>query len=236
MAKHIYRFFGQRSSTETWLITGEECQHLNKVLRLQIGDQVEVFDGSGHVATGELIATDKTQAIVETTNEQLEPLPATQVAILLGMLRPAGIEEVLAPLIEVGVSSVFIFAQEHAPYLTEKVAERWHRIAVAACKQCKRARVPEIAHWPNLESALDAMQNRYQHHFFLDPEAKPSLLDPVLTGSSLAVVGSEGGFTSHEDALLRERTFVGMRLGPFILRAKTAAVVAASILVTRGLR
>jgi 16S rRNA (uracil1498-N3)-methyltransferase len=107
----------------------------------------------------------------------------------------------------------------------------WQRVAIAACEQCGRNRVPEILEPVALEQYCRAAAAPGVR-LLLAPEAQLGLREAAarLAGAATLAAGPEAGFTAGEEALLAETGFVPVRLGPRVLRTETAALAALAAL------
>jgi 16S rRNA (uracil1498-N3)-methyltransferase len=107
---------------------------------------------------------------------------------------------------------------------------RWQAIAGSAAEQSHRGAVPEVVAPLSLPSALQ--QAGDARLLVLEPSAAAPLAAAIDGSTAYAIaVGPEGGWTASELSLMRERGGVMVNLGPRILRARLAPVVAAAILV-----
>ncbi len=138
---------------------------------------------------------------------------------------------------ELGVDAIWPFYSEHGIHKPQRDTqmERWQRIVLEACKQCDRARPPEIhdtrevtdllAHPPPCDTKL----------IFWEHETRQTL-NEVLAGqerdcnSVFFLLGPEGGFSAAEVAYAQQAGFTPVSLGPRILRAETATLAATAIL------
>ena len=137
--------------------------------------------------------------------------------------------------VELGVESIRPLFTERCqvrlnPERLDRRQRHWQGVAVSACEQSGRRRVPPVETAESLETALD---RPVQSGLLLDPESPRALVDLPPPGPSLVVLaGPEGGLTPQERALAGERGLVGVRLGPRILRTETAPLAALSAVQT----
>lgn len=232
---HIYRFFGTKQSSNNWQLEEEEAHHALKVLRLSDGDHVEVMDGLGAVASGRLRIESKSKVFVTSTEEFSSPKDLFTRYILMGALKPGDVDDVIAPLTELGVDKLIIFRQADTAQfrVSDSAIERWQRLARSAAKQSKRAYVLEINCTQDMPFAL-GLVNEVTHRWILEPTADVDLLSAVATvrsGSGIAVlIGGEKGLSEAETLQATRQGFKPVRLGRWILRAQTAAQAAAVFL------
>jgi 16S rRNA (uracil1498-N3)-methyltransferase len=212
-----------------------------QVLRLQPGAAVTLFDGRG----GEWSARIETIGARAVQVQVLEHHRAVErelpLAVTLALAMPAGdrMDVVVEKATELGAAAIQpLLSQRSVLRLAgERAAKRaahWQAIAVAACEQCGRNRVP-VVHVPQpLEAWLAAlpMSAPGQARWLLGWRAArpwPDRIDDV-TASVTILSGPEGGFTDDEQALAAARGFVSIGLGKRVLRADTAPLAAMAAL------
>jgi 16S rRNA (uracil1498-N3)-methyltransferase len=257
---HRFRFLAhpdvKAASNRRWTITGDEHLHLRKVLRLAAGAVVEVTDGVGMWAVGTLTAAESQKVVVETPESFVENPPCVAINLAFGALKPGSVDEILPALTELGVMTIHIFGQQETgkARIADKVIERWQRILLQSIKQCKRAWLPTLQVHKNVSQLLQATSEMNARRFVLVPGAAKTLLEATRDGSLqsgaageladvpasaskilgvIAVIGGEIGLAPPEQAALVAAGFTPVSLGPFILRAATAAVAASGVLAVR---
>jgi len=116
----------------------------------------------------------------------------------------------------------------------DKRVAHWRSVAISACEQSGRARIPHIDAPQPLSRAL-AQLSPEAHRLVLDPEAGASAASLDLAAESTVVIaiGPEGGWSPGDLALLRGAGFTGLRLGPRVLRTETAGLAAIAALQAR---
>jgi 16S rRNA (uracil1498-N3)-methyltransferase len=232
---HRFRFLGRRLGPEQWELLPDEWHHLLKVLRLPVGSDVEIADGAGYVALARLSHAGKNEGELAIASESFAaaPMPASQVTLAIGALKPQSADDLLPYLIELGMDGIEVFASHSVDKnrIQDKVRERWDRIASAAMKQCKRPWAPLIS-WTDGLDALIEKAATFPNRIFLDPDGEQNLArwQPIESGPTLAVIGSEKGLDTDEVAALRAAGFIGCRIEGSILRATTAAIASAALL------
>ncbi len=228
---HRFRFFGAfDDSDQLWKLDADDCQHFLKVLRLTPGTVIEVFDGQGRWAVGPAQLTTKTQVVMATPTNQFQPKPKNKTAVAIGAIKTSDFEDILPSLIELGVQQIFVFLQQGVDKKRThpKAQRRWWRIAMAAAKQAKRNWFPEVvclSQLQDLQPHLDDFPERY----VLDASGSNAPLGAA-GASRLIALGSEQGLREDEMAQLLSWHFKKQSVGKHILRARTAAVVAATLL------
>jgi len=209
-------------------IGGDELKHL-RTLRLGPGDPLIVFDDTGTEHTVRVVHLDRRvarAAIVHSTAVSREsPLELTLVPALLKAPR---MDVVIEKATELGVRTI-------APMLTSRcVAERghvarWRRIALAAAKQCGRTCLPAIEEPVPLATRLEAAWPGLRLIAWEEATAPGWDRLPDAATSVVVLLGPEGGFTADEAAGAQAAGFRPVSLGGRVLRAETAALVAAAL-------
>lgn len=213
------------------------ANHVAKVLRLKPGALIRVFDGHGHEFEATLTAVGK-KTTVELTSELTRNVESPVTLELLQVIsRGDRMDFTIQKAVELGISRIVPLSSERCgvkldPERAVKKIESFQKIAIAACEQCGRNVVPEVAPLQTLESFLATHQGNADGfiNLTLDPRAHSKLTDLVPCGHYRILIGPEGGFSAEEVAATEQAGFVGVSLGPRILRTETAALVTLSIL------
>lgn len=235
----LRRFFINQTDItgESAQLTGSEAHHLRTVLRLTPGDAIIFFDGTGarYHARIEKILKDRVTASI---TGRTQDLPA-QVRLHLGqaLLKGQKMDLILQKATELGVDAIWPFYSEHGIHkpLKESQMDRWQRIVLESCKQCDRAKPPEIHTPRELTDLLAQLPPCDTRLIFWENEHRQKL-DEVLTGqtkncrSLFFLLGPEGGFSKTEVTCATQEGFIPVSLGPRILRAETATLTATAIL------
>ena len=212
------------------------AHHALRVLRLRAGDALTLFDGSG----GEWRATlagvaprggGATVTIVShDAVERESPLAAT---LALSTLATDAMDYAVRKAVELGVASIVpvVAMRSQGASRGEARVEHWRRIAIAACEQCGRNRIPPIAAPQPLAAWLEQRERRAAG-IVLAPAADATLASIRAHDAIDVLVGPEGGFDAAELAAAARAGLVAVALGPRILKAETACVAALSALQT----
>jgi 16S rRNA (uracil1498-N3)-methyltransferase len=232
---HRFRFIGIRSivgAGAQWRLLDEEMEHIRKVLKLKIGTQVEVFDGRGKSALGEIVLSNAREVLISEQELLAEEKILPSVKVLLGSLKPADVDELLPDFCELGLNWLGVYWQKGVDHkrLSEGVVSRWNRILISACKQSKRTWLPELVVFDSLRHGIEACE-AVHGKYFLDPSGQMlSTLDLSLeVRHSIFVVGGERGLSEEEASLLTLSRYQPISLGRTVLRARTAARTVAAL-------
>jgi 16S rRNA (uracil1498-N3)-methyltransferase len=232
---------GVDAAAERVELPEDEAEHLVRVLRLGVGDHVDVFDGRGKIWRAEIVQIGKRSASVRV----LEPgVPARElgirVSLVVSVLKGDKMDDVVRDAVMLGVTSIQPVVSERSEIGLAAMARssriaRWQRIAVASAKQCGRAVVPAIHdaapldwYWREKSEGARVM--------CVEPSAA---LGDVLgvqavpkTAAADLIVGPEGGWAVAEVAAAHDSGAILMSLGGRTLRADAVPIIALTALLT----
>jgi len=225
---------------DTVLLSEIESRHIAKSLRLHVGSQIQLLDGTGARYLAEITSLGK-QVAARILNADAEVREAGA-ALHVGqaMLKTAKMDFVVEKCTELGVTifNPFISSRCQGRLDDEerggKRRQRWQRIVESACKQCSRPRSMELTDACSLGAlcAATSRESRVLRLLFWEEEKETSLHDlPSFAGFDriYLLLGPEGGFSREEVELARGCGYRSISLGPRILRAETATVSAIAI-------
>lgn len=223
-----------------------------QVHRLQPGDPICLFQG-GHAAQdngtttgwrdGEFIAVIEAMGrrsvqVRVLSHHAVSREAAVAVGLMLGMPANDRMDDLVEKATELGVASIHpLQAERSVLRLNGERAERrqahWQAVAVAACSQCGRNRVPPVAPVTTFAEALLARRSGPRWMLSLSSDAQP-LADILrqaqpLTEATL-LSGPEGGLSAAEEALAKTHGFAPVSLGARVLRADTAPLAALALI------
>jgi len=212
------------------------ADHVSRVLRLRVGAAVTMFDGRGGEYAAELTAISRQRVLAEVQSHlPVERESPVAVTLLQSLARGEKMDWIVQKATELGVASIAPIETQRCIVSLEgeradRRLEHWRAVAVSACEQCGRNRLPQVLAPRQLEQYLQEPQGE-QLQVLLSPTA-PQPLAAVAAGCTAAalLIGPEGGLTDLELEMATQRGFVPARLGPRILRTETAAVAAITVL------
>src|SRR5579871_4873010 len=170
----MHRFF--LSDLEQPVLSGSEAHHALHVIRLKVGDTLNVFDGRGHEAQARV--TEITRDSVHLTVLQRSSAPALPVRITLAQAIPKkSMDLIVQKATELGAASIVPLVSDRTvvkPDNDSKKLERWREIALDACKQCGNNWLPEIQA-PQKASTFLSSPGKFDLKLIgsLQPDAKP---------------------------------------------------------------
>ena len=229
----LKRFFVEKIEEMTKL-SGEEFEHAKNVLRIGAGDEVILLDNSGKEYTAVVAQVEKKRMLLNVVREDVGEREANaDVCLLFGYLKNADKNELIVQkAVELGVKKIGVFSSEFSSaYMNANKLERLNKVSKEAAKQCLRSVAPEVVYYDSLEKALTAAA-AYENKIFACEFATESKCDlEKLSGSTAIVIGSEGGFSRAEEEMANGKGYASVTLGKRILRAETAAVALASVVM-----
>lgn len=215
----------------------QAAHHAARVLRLQAGDRVSVFNGRGGEGEARITDIGKRNVTLEIVDwhavERESPLQ-----VLLAQAISAGekMDFTLQKAVELGVGDIQPLASERSVVRlsgerAEKRVAHWQGVVIAACEQSGRNRVPEVAPIRPLLDWLGRQEGGLR--LMLSPVAEVGLRDlPKPTGNITLLIGPEGGLSPAEAEAAQRYGFTPVRLGARVLRTETAALAALAAMQT----
>lgn len=208
--------------------------HIGKVLRMQAGRELVLFNGAGGEYTAAITEVGKRQVAVNITGfsagDRESPLA---IELAIGISRGERMDWVLQKATELGVTRI-------TPLLTErtevklkgdrqdKKGEHWQQIVISACEQCQRNRLPQLSAAQTLQDFLpgvSAAQKYVLHH-----RTATALAGQQQPASVCLLIGPEGGLSDREIQAAEQAGFSALALGPRVFRTETAPIAALSVL------
>jgi 16S rRNA (uracil1498-N3)-methyltransferase len=221
-------------------LTGGEAHHLARVLRLGVGDVVIVFDGRGREYSARIdqIGAGTVGLVLE---KAIAPVPERSVPITLAqaVLKGGSMDDVVRDATMMGVVAIIPLVTAHTLARTATSAhgaDRWRRVALASAKQCRRARIPEIAAPVSFEvwrrHPPEGLSLMLVEPSVKDLEPRPvrSLASDTAPRAVSLIVGPEGGWSPEEARDGVANGFLPITLGPLTLRAEAVSLAALSAL------
>ena len=235
-----------RVYVESELVEGEHIafdqdrhHYLKHVLRLKPGAAVDLFngrDGKDYRATLTLDGKQLGAAIESATARDTEsPLDCT---LIQALGRADHMDWLIQKATELGVQRIAIFNAERTQHplkakQRDKKLHHWRNVAISACEQCGRARLPRIDFHEGLAQALADSEAELKLLLHFDGEPMAARLQAAPASVSI-LVGPEGGLDPGEIETATAQGYVKATLGPRVLRFETAALTALSLAQSRA--
>jgi len=224
------------------LATGRELRlataaaaHVSRVLRLGVGDELTLFDGSGSEYSAAIIESGGTTLRVRVgAQRSIDRESPLRITLVQGISRGERMDWVVQKATELGVAAIVPVTTERSVVKldakqAQKKSDHWRAIAISACEQCGRNRLPELAPPAAFERWL-AEAPRDGTRVLLDSRANAGLSSIGQSSAVTLLIGPEGGLAPQERETAAKSGFEPVRLGPRILRTETAAIAAISAL------
>lgn len=227
---------------ERLTLRGHEGRHASTVRRLAPGERADITDGAGTVAECVVEAARPGELELTVLSRRTEPRPQPQLVVLQAIPKGDRGELAVELLTEVGADVIVPWAAERsvAVWRGERAARsaaRWKSAAEQAAKQSRRRWFPEVTEQADLTAAT-ARAGSAALAVLLSPDASLSAAELPLPdeGEITLVVGPEGGISPREEAAFLAAGAQPARLGPTVLRASSAGITAAAVLLSRTAR
>ncbi len=223
-------FVPDTSEGDERLLPEGAAHHLERVLRLRAGAEIQVFDGQGHEFSAHLIKVGREKRVVVGPLLWIEPETPLAITLMPAVSRQTRMEWALEKAVELGVQEIRPVLGERgrvrleAPRALRK-HQHWEAVIISAATQCGRARVPRLMPPIPLPEAVQMASTDLR--LVLDPQAHSSLAAIARPrGSVTLIAGPESGFTEAERRYIQMAGWQAVRLGPRVLRAETATLAA----------
>lgn len=225
-------------------LPAQAADHVTRVLRLRPGALLTVFDGRGGEYDAELLAAGRGTAEVRVgAHHAVERESPLQITLLQGLARGEKMDWIVQKATELGVGVIVPLATERSVVQleagrAERRASHWQAVAIAACEQSGRNRVPRVEAPLPLAAVCEPGPEPLRRWILvpgadcpLAAAAAAAAADGIGVGVACELlVGPEGGLSDAEVALAVRRGFVPVSLGPRVLRTETAGIAAISML------
>jgi len=217
----------------------EAAHHASRVLRMRVGDAVQIFDGIGnvidatiHTIQGKHVHLGNLQTSISQGEHPLK------IVLAQAMCSSEKMDWIMQKAVELGASEIWpIQTQRSVAKLTsaraEKRAEHWRQVAISACEQCGRNTLPLIQPPQELHAWLHEMKTDSGQKLILLPGGATTLRTQAMPQPRVTLlIGPEGGFTQDESNIAQQIGFAPVLLGPRILRTETAAIAGITAIQT----
>lgn len=231
----IPRIYTDQPLSSGTLITLEESpsRHIAKVLRMQPGRELVLFNGRGGEYQACIEAVNKKSVSVTVGGfDQTDRQSPLNIELAIGLSRGERFDWVLQKATELGITRIAPLITERTEVKLsgerlEKKMHHWQQILVSACEQCQRNRLPQLSKPVKLADWLATSEAALQ--FVLHHRSDRALSELPRPDSLALLVGPEGGLSDAEIQLAQAQGHTPLALGPRVLRTETAPVVALSL-------
>ena len=215
-----------------------ESKHISKVLRLEKGEEIIVSTGDGTDRYCTLIQSGEDCSARIDRTELNKNEPKSEIILFQSVIKNEKMDFLVQKVSELGITKIVPIITERTVVKIEdakkeeKKQERWQKIALEACKQCGRSRVPEVFKAVKLKDAKEIFNVCDEKFVCYEEEKTQNITSAVRSVPTVGYfIGPEGGITEEEHKFLKEQGFISVSLGKRILRAETAAISAGAVIL-----
>ena len=222
----------------TATVTGGDAYHIARSLRMAVGDEITLADGSGKEYICRLTKIRDEECTAEILSEQASTSESpAEITLYMAYPKSDKLELIIQKSIELGAARIVPFESSRCikrpkAEKIEKQTARLQRIAEEAAKQCGRAKLPVVAEPISFKKMLEEARAAELSLFCYEGQGTKSLKNVLSTDSIpktvSVIVGSEGGFSPEEAEAAEAAGLIPVNLGPRILRCETAPMYALS--------
>ena len=211
---------------------------LDKVLRMTVGDQVIIFDGSGMEYSVSMEQINRSKCVGRVLdNSMVDREASLNIHLYQALIKPDRYEYVLQKGVEIGVSSFtpFICTRSEMREISSNRVRRWESIITESAEQSGRARVPVLNDILTFSEALGEASGMilipWEDEQQLGIKDVFKTISPEDISEVSIFIGPVGGFTVNEIEEAKEKSSVSVSLGNRILRSETAGIVASAVIL-----
>jgi len=214
-------------------LSPEESHHLARVLRIQPGQEIILFDGQGGVADAVIEIVGKTAVEARISKRWTVPPPAVEIELIQAVPKPDRWELVLQKAVELGATAIRPILSKHTEFKPNpKKQERWEKMVLNAAQQCEVRWLPQLRPLMEMDAILPTLK-----------EYDLVLIGSLYEGTSpfravdfsekkriALLIGPEGDFSQEEVGAAIQAGAEPISFGDRILRTETAAIFGLSVL------
>ena len=254
---HRFYLHDITESEKSLTITGEDVNHIVNVLRLRIGDEITISDGSSRdyickisdfISTDKIGPDSKVLADIVDIEENSAELPA-DIILFQGFPKGDKLDTIIQKCVELGVTTIIPVMMERTVVKLDekklsKKLDRYNKISEAAAKQSRRGIIPEVPEVMSFKNAIEYAKKLdvilFPYEFAEGMQQSRDIINQVvnsikddLSGNRKRIgifIGPEGGFADSEAKALMEEGAKVISLGHRILRTETAGMTVMSVL------
>ena len=228
-------------SSQSIEVAGDEAHHAIKVLRIKLGEEILVSDGAGNWVRAVVENIEKKTFMAKVLERGFQEEKSPRLIVVQGLPKSDRVKDAIEILVESGVDLIIPWQADRSISKWQKDSlGKWQSAAVAATKQSRRFRKPEIIDGLSLSELLEIESENSA--FLVMHESATTKLSEVVTSKFadmseiIIVIGPEGGISDSELAVLEGAGAQIVGLGPEVFRsahAGGAALSAVSALIGR---
>ena len=212
-------------------LNSERSNYLCRALRLNIGDEINIFDGNGALFAAVISKANPRSTDVEITAARPPANSSVySLTLAIGLIKGAAMDRATQQATELGAGTIFLIQTDRSnvPLKSDRMENKrahWERVICASCEQCGQLYLPELKEPQTLEDVISQTENGMVFH--PSGEVFPAQMQPV---NRTAFIGPEGGWSDKELDLFQQKQISRYKLGSTILRAETMPSVALGLI------
>lgn len=215
------------------------AHHASRVLRLRVGDAVQIFDGLGNALDATINAISGKRVLLGNLQTFMgQPESGFHITLAQAMCSSDKMDWIVQKATELGATEIApVQTQRSVAKLSGARAgkrnEHWRNVAISACEQCGRNTLPQLHAPQDFGAWLSVMRSAPGGKYILLPGGASHLRSqPRPQDRITLLIGPEGGFTADEASVAQQAGFTPILLGPRVLRTETAAIAGIAALQT----
>lgn len=229
----MQRYFAKEYKEKLFL-NDSDIHHIKNVMRMKIGDLVEVvYDSKLYIC--KIDSLEPLSLNIESINDEENKLNL-DITVAVGLVKEQKMDLILQKLTELGVNTIIPVSMERSivklddfRFIKKKI--RWETICKEASEQSKRTSIPLIT---NVMTVKELANLEFDYKLVASTKEKGKMLNSYLQNVNnyakiIMVIGPEGGISDIEETLLNNNGFESVSFGDLIFRVETAAIYIASI-------
>lgn len=220
------RYYFTEKIDDVVIIANQEAQHLSRVRRAQVGDEIVAFNGDGYDYNLKITEITKDKVKAEVVSKNLnKSTKDTNITVYLSMIKNDALTTAIDNLAELNVKHVKLFKSDYSvAIIDEKKLEKLNQIAIQASKQSERADIMQISIINKKDIESDCKDKTT---FFAYEDSNNKI--ESFSGDFAVIIGPEGGFSEEENKYFSSFA-KNISLSKTILRAEVACVAGVSML------
>ncbi len=219
------------SANSQFILSEETSKHCIQVLRMKIGEQLNITDGKGNLFSASIISTDKRYCAVKINSTTFSKQEQRNVSIAISLVKNASrFEWFLEKATEMGVAEII-------PLLCSRTErqhfrfDRMNNILIAAMLQSQQTWLPVLQVPTAFQVVIDQSQHTQKLIAHCEEDKKTEIKNLKLMNDVQILIGPEGDFTHDEIQSAIQKNYQPVSLGNTRLRAETAGVTASALLL-----
>ena len=227
---------------ENKIVITEDASHIKNVLRMNEGDEILVFDGTGKEYKAEISLVGSSEVVCKILEESFcASEPQVKVTLFQGIPKSDKMEQIIQKSTELGIFDIVPVKMDRCVAKPQKIAEKlkgWNKISREAAKQCGRGRVPRVLEPVDFCRAVSKMLEKdfsvmpYEALGHMGERVLKQILKAHRGNTNIGIIiGPEGGFSDSEAEYAKNSGIIQVGLGKRILRTETAGSAILSVVM-----